>query len=446
MAFSSKVLWSEGMLLQPQHLQQQERYWNYMVTQRPQVLEAYNWGITDLKIDLPLLTLGKFSILSARGILPDGTAFNIPAHDDAPIPIDIPAGVAQCKIYLALSLKDISLPASFTEHNLLDTKPRHRGESLDVVDNNAGVNFSAAVQIGKLYFNLLLATDDRQGFSCLAIARVAECRTSQPLILDEDFIPACLNVQALPHFASLITEVHGLLQYRGNILVERLIGGAANSVAEITDFMLLQIINRFEPLLTHYSNIKGIHPEQLYRLLIELMAELSTFTSTRRRPIAAPQYQHDDLSGVFKPVIAEIRRALSQVLEESAVALKLLEQSGNVWLATIADKELFTTAQFILAVHAHTPTDQLHSLLPAHIKIASSADIRNLVNRALPGIDLQPLMVAPRQIPYHANFSYFILNKDHPLWQSLQVSAAIAFHVSGSFPGLALQLWAVKDK
>ncbi|WP_215201470.1 type VI secretion system baseplate subunit TssK, partial [Escherichia coli] len=35
--------------------------------------------------------------------------------------------------------------------------------------------------------------------------------------------------------------------------------------------------------------------------------------------------------------------------------------------------------------------------------------IRQLVNLHLPGIRVKPLPVAPRQIPFHSNKTYFIL-------------------------------------
>ncbi len=71
--------------------------------------------------------------------------------------------------------------------------------------------------------------------------------------------------------------------------------------------------------------------------------------------------------------------------------------------------------------------------------------IRDLVNLQLPGIALQAMPVAPRQIPYHAGFVYFELDRANELWRELQSSGGIAIHQSGEFPGLALEFWAIRS-
>jgi type VI secretion system protein ImpJ len=52
--------------------------------------------------------------------------------------------------------------------------------------------------------------------------------------------------------------------------------------------------------------------------------------------------------------------------------------------------------------------------------------------------------VAPRQIPYHAGYVYFELDQSHELWGQLKTSGGIALHVSGEFPGLIMELWAIR--
>jgi len=71
--------------------------------------------------------------------------------------------------------------------------------------------------------------------------------------------------------------------------------------------------------------------------------------------------------------------------------------------------------------------------------------IRDLVQLALPGIALRPLPVAPKQIPFHAGFNYFELDRGSELWPALQSSGGIAMHIAGEFPGLELELWAIRS-
>jgi type VI secretion system protein ImpJ len=62
----------------------------------------------------------------------------------------------------------------------------------------------------------------------------------------------------------------------------------------------------------------------------------------------------------------------------------------------------------------------------------------------VPGIRLNALAVAPRQIPYHKGMIYFELNKNHELWKELEESGTIAIHFSGDYPGLELEFWAIR--
>ena len=78
------------------------------------------------------------------------------------------------------------------------------------------------------------------------------------------------------------------------------------------------------------------------------------------------------------------------------------------------------------------------------IKIGPVERIRDLVNLNLPGIALRSLPVAPRQIPYHAGFLYFELDRAGDLWKVTEQSRALAMHIAGEFPGLELEFWAVR--
>lgn len=435
----NKVIWTEGMFLQPQHFQQHDRYIQHLLVNRPGFVAPFNWGITELKLDTHLLTLGKIAIKSCKAILPDGTAIDIPGQEEAPLPLDLDEGIVDSEVYIALPLSRAGVPeAAFT-----DDKYRYRIDTVEISDSTQGIDAIAPIQVGRLSLKLLLEHDDLQGYSCIPIARIQEVRANHQVVLDDTFIPPCIEVQASSELASIIQEIQSLLNYRGNMLVERLTG-AATGVAEIADFMLLQIINRYEPLFLHFTQKQGLHPEQLYRILVQLAGELATFTSTQRRCPKLPEYKHNELDSTYLGIVQELRRALSMVLEETAVAIKLEERQPSTWVATLADKNLLNRAVFVLAVYANMPQESIRTQFPAQAKIAPVEEIRNLVNRALPGIDLQLLQTAPRQIPFHSNYTYFSLNREHPYWKSLSQSAAIAFHIGGMFPGLKMELWAVK--
>ena len=124
--------------------------------------------------------------------------------------------------------------------------------------------------------------------------------------------------------------------------------------------------------------------------------------------------------------------------------MPLKERRYGIRVSKIADRNLLQEAVFVLAVHADMPTEELMKRFPAVVKIGSVERIRELVNSQLPGIALRSLPVAPRQIPYHAGFAYFELERGSEYWGELASSGGIAIQVGAEFPGLDLEFWAIR--
>ena len=78
------------------------------------------------------------------------------------------------------------------------------------------------------------------------------------------------------------------------------------------------------------------------------------------------------------------------------------------------------------------------------MKIGAIEQIRELVAAAVSGIAVRPLPVAPRQLPFLADATYFELDRGSPHWAQMQNAAAFGIHVSSEFPNLQMQLWSVR--
>jgi len=68
MSLDNKVIWSEGMFLNPHHFQQQERYVERYIDGKCAAYGAYGWGIHHIEVDQELLKLGKISLINAKGV------------------------------------------------------------------------------------------------------------------------------------------------------------------------------------------------------------------------------------------------------------------------------------------------------------------------------------------------------------------------------------------
>ncbi len=443
MSNHSKVVWSEGMFLKAQHFQQQDRFVERLVRQRTEAMSPYAWGLRSLALNRDLLGLGKLALDRCDGVFEDGTPFCVPEDDPHPAPLVPPVALTNSIVYLCVPLVLRGAPEVDMGAHIQSTA-RFRAEDQEVIDAIAGSQAVAQVRTARLRLSLMLEHEDRAGFQCLGIARIAEVTADHRIILDPDYIPPCLNASVSKVLSGALSEVTAMLHHRGQALAPRVTGSSSHAVAEIADFLMLQMINRAEPVLIHLASLKTLHPERLFCALLALAGELSTFTVVHKRPMDFPAYRHDDLETPFAAVLTDLRRSLSTVLEQSAIQIPLEDRRYGIRVGTIPDRSLVASAVFVLVVKASLPGETIRRSLPALVKIGPVEQIRELVNVQLPGIRVQPLAVAPRQIPYHAGAVYFELEADSPLWRHMATTGGIAVHLAGDFPDATLELWAIR--
>ncbi len=439
MTWTNRVVWQEGMFLRAQHFQQQDRWVEALLRARTAALRPHSWGIVEMAIDRELLATGRFALSSARGVFEDGTPFQIPGETDHPPPLDLPESARNVVVYLAVPVRQ---PGAVEIGG--DSEGRYGLHDFEAYDTHSASPQPAPLLVGRLRLRYLLENEERAGYLSIGLARVTEVFADRRATLDERWIPPALVCSAAPPLSGFITEFAGLLNQRGEALAARLSAPGARGVAEVADFLLLQSLNRWQKLLSHWADAANLHPEALYEAFIQMAGEFATFTETTRRPNAYPAYRHEDLQRSFAPVVADLRRSMSAVIEQAAIAIPLQERQYGVRVGPITDRSILRAASFVLIVQADMPTEQLRRLFPPQVKIGAVEHIRELVNVLLPGIAVRPLPVAPRQIPFYAGATYFELDRNSPHWQQMQASGGFAIHVSGDFPNLRLELWAIR--
>ncbi len=445
MSWESKVLWTEGLFLQPHHFQQSDRYTEALVAGLARRVAPYAWGVSTLEIDDQALKVGKIMVKTCSGLTQDGTVFRIPQTDDLPPALEVPDGIKDCVIYLSVPARRQGA-AEVDLTGAEQSASRLRPAEVEVTDVMGADRKPVTLGVGKLRLQFALAVDDLADKLVIPIARVIEVRPNKEVILDTAFMATCLDVRAALPLAGFVREMEGLLAHRMTALAGRLSSaGSTRAVAEISDFLLLMVVNRALPLFRHMATIENIHPVTAYAECVQLAGELATFMAVEKHPPEFGTYRHDDLTRTFAPVIRTLRQYLSSVLEQTAISIALEARKYGISVGVIADRKLITTAGFVLAVTADIPDETVRRHFAGHAKIGPVEEIRQLVNSALPGITLRPLPVAPRQIPYHAGVVYFQLDSDSPYWGKMTTSGGIAVHVSGDYPGLAMELWAIRN-
>ncbi|MDN3920005.1 type VI secretion system baseplate subunit TssK [Roseateles violae] len=444
MSSAGRVLWSQGMFLLPHHFQQEARHFESLVDMRLRAGGPHSWGFFELALDEGLLSTGKLGLSRASGILPDGTPFSIPQHDAKPAPLEIPVDLKDEMVYLAVALAREGVTQVCFGDEAAREALRWRAVNEELRDHTNAADEPEAVQTGALELRLLRAKETGPGQALLGVARVIQRRSDRQLELDRDYIPPQTRIDASQQLSAQATLLQGLIHQRANALAGRM-GQLSHGVSEMADFLMLQALNRAEPVFRQYAQAPSAHPLTLYLACLQLAGDLATFSSDNRYPPEYPLYHHEDPRSCFAPVVADLRRMLSTVLERNAVQIELIDRSHGVRMAVFPDAELARHASFVLAVNAQMPAEQLRTRFPAQSKLGPAERLRDLVNLHLPGVALRSLPTAPRQLPFHAGFHYFELDRGGELWKQLERSGSLALHVGADFPGLELELWAIRQ-
>ncbi|WP_025821241.1 type VI secretion system baseplate subunit TssK [Shewanella marina] len=443
MSARNRVVWNEGLFIKPQHFQQQQRNSEYQLDERIASVSRYLYGITEMSLNPEYLSFGRIALDSASGVMPDGSVFKIPQEDSLPDALEIAdSSLANQIIYLAIPLRSDSIAeVSWSAGN----SGRYQSMKHDVRDIHTEQGDMAAIDVSPMKLRLMLEKEDRSAFASIAIAKILEKRPDGSVLLDPHFFPCHLNVTSVLTLHRFIEEMAGLMRERAKNIAQRIGAPSQGGVADVSDFMLLQALNRIQPQLQHVARLRSLHPERLYELLTSICGELATFTDESRMSPQFGSYQHDTPSASFSPLMNMLRQSLSIVLEPRAVSIQLHKRKFGLMVAPVQDPSLIRDADFILAVRARMPMDELRRLFVQQTKVASVEKIRELISLQLPGIPVSPLPVAPRQLPYHAGYTYYQLDKTSSAWAMLANSSGFAFHVAGNFSELDLQFWAIRS-
>ncbi len=363
---------------------------------------------------------------------------------NGPAPLKIPDNLTNEKVVLALPVRRGGREeVIFSEEQ--SSLARFITFEQEVEDDNAMSVGEATVQFGRLRLTLMLEKDLTAEWTAIGVAYVAEKRNDNHVRLDNSYIPPMLNANNSPQLYGMINDLHGLLVQRSQQIGGRLRQPGRFNTSEMVEFTLLSLINRHLGDVSHLKTLPLLHPEALWRSWLPFATELATWTPQRTAESILPVYDHDDLAVCFSKLMLMLRQGLSLVMEDHAIQLPLHERSHGLNIATVPETSMVREFGFVLAVKANVPGEHLQTHFPAQMKVAPVSKIRDLVQLQLPGIMLRAMPVAPPQIPWHAGYSYFELERGSELWHEMDKSGAFALHLAGEFPGLDMEFWAIRS-
>lgn len=443
MNYQNKILWYQGQFLQAAHFQQQERYFESLVTTATRAITSLNYGVSNIAIDQELLKSGKVAITAISGIMPDGTPFNVPHNDIITNFLEIDLTHQKKYIYLGIKHKTPHHQYNQAEDHLKDN--RYQAAQLNVSNDTFTNNTEYQITIGKLTLQLLQKDEDKSSYSYIPILKIKAVKNDKTITIDHNYITPCYNIQDSTLLKRYIKDIHQLLVNRAEQLTNHLKSKKQDNTEYLIHLSLLNTINRYQWLFKHFQH-SDMHPESLYQHYLQLAGELASFVRNKSKDLANLKYNHDDLFNCFTPIYSHIMKSLTIVLVQNAIPILVNKLGLGLWHGVIDKQQAIDEYQFILSVTSEIDLDQIKEHLPKHIKISTPKQVNFLVGHGLPGIKIKYLPSPPGEIPYHPDCCYFTLIKNHTMWQDIKEASQISFHISGDFPGLTLKLWSVKEE
>lgn len=376
MSWNNRVVWSEGQFLLPQMFQQQERYLEHVIHYRSLPLSSFFWGFNEYGIGSEALNIGKLVLTKASGVFADGTPFNAPGHTPLPPPLTILPEHLNQLIYLAVPIRTPNSEETSFDNNP-ESLARFSVHENEIRDANSLGRGAQLLQLSHLRLRLLPEKAVTDAWIGLPLTRITALHPDGRVDIDKELIPPVANYQASTLICTWLSWINDLIKMRADSLAERLTGSDkhGHEAAEVSDYLLLQVLNRFGPLLIHMSKTP-LSPEVLYRNLCALAGERSTYVRPQtRRPEEYKEYKHLTPYAGLKSVVDEVQYLLNAVLIRGAQRIPLEEGTYGILNAVVEPTELSDFSSLVLAVKAQMSADTLLQHFSAQTKIGPSEQL-----------------------------------------------------------------------
>jgi type VI secretion system protein ImpJ len=443
MSWRSKVVWSEGAFLRPQHFQQSDRYLEWVTASRARDVTPFPWGFSRLEIDHSLAQRGKLGLLATRGIMQDGTPFELEGKEELPEPLPIDDKIANRIVWLAFPEASPNTREVARRDAVSASRFFHGSETF--IDTTSELRSEEEIEIAHPRMELHIESAPKRGYNNLAVARILKLENGA-ILLDPEFAPTVLTCSTHDVVVGWINRALGWIENKLEELSRFAADPTAGGGLQNRDYLVLQVLNRAIPALQHFEFTSNhLHPERLYVFLVGLAGELATFCAESRRASNYGAYDHDDLKDTFEPVLRDLQDFLSKGFDHRAIRLELVQLAPNAFKSPIKDRSLFANASFYLEVASRRPLGEIQMQIPNLLKLGPDTRMNEIVHYNLPGVPLVHRPTAPPQIRALGDHVYFYIDKKSPLWPEFSVAGAIGLHFSGDWPDLELELWAIRE-
>ncbi|MBN1962928.1 MAG: type VI secretion system baseplate subunit TssK [Deltaproteobacteria bacterium] len=423
-----RVIWTEGMLVSPQHLQQQALFNERWLAARLYSVAPYNWGVLRVEIDSNALVADQLSVTSFAGVFPDGTPISFHKGQQA-TPAAREIGQAflahhkKLRVFLGIAREREGIANVGNvddEHQRL----RYALSSRDVADLSSGRESRVLVSYGRPNILILFNDEANQDFDSIQIAEITRDEANQ-LIISTTYIPPCLQLGTSSILLNGLQKILGLAITRQRALAETCRERSSSTLEfqanDITAFLQLSALNSMLPVLQHFIDAPQISPWQAYILLSQIAGQLSTF-GVDTDPTTLPKFLFTDLDTTYQKLFERLIQILSATVIKRYILLNLKLFPNGVMLTELEDPRLLDCDNYILTAKSEqkdTAPEKLAMDLPKLAKIGSKTMIKSIVQSASNGVPIQVAHRVPPEVPVRDGVTYFSLNTKDMAWKAV---------------------------
>ena len=437
-----KVVWYEGMKLDPHHFQQSDRFNQFDLSSKLSLINPGFWGIKKMQIDSAALSGGSFGFVQCWGIMPDGLGFNMPDNDPLPKSRNFEdlfeATTEKLDVFLVLPSENASGNNCMLDGSANNTS-RYSLQNMEFTDYNTGSNIRS-VGVAKPNFQFKFGDESLEDFSSVKIGEIARSSDGK-YTMDTNYIPPLLSVSSSESLQESIRQLLGALVSKSKELRKQTtVQKPELSLTQVEILLMLQTINSFIPLLNYYYQSLNTHPEALYILLLNLAGQLSTYSNLGIKTSEFPGYDHKHLTEVFGQVLSDINQMLNvqKTVERRDIIIPLRKQADTLYVGQLSPAQV--SSQFFISVTGDIPEKKVITELPKNIKISAYEEIFAVHQAGIQGVTIEYVARPPAGVSVNEKAHYFKINKEGRFWDKIVAKNNIAFFIASEFKSLQMEL------
>ena len=448
MRFDEILHWTNGLFLQPHHLQYLQRsIFNYERKNRTTYM-PYPYGLIDFEIDTDALSSLRVIVKRFSAVMPDGTEISMPGNVVL-TPLDLTATLKEhpedITVYLAVPLWT-EFDANLAESASTVTKRLFSTAEHSLRDENSGDN-EVSVVTRRINARLITQFDDQtdmQALPILKLTAVSDQGAEKELVVNEKYIPPFMVLTqdcALSKMASdLLYKTTRCRDKLLNDLTVAQFKPESFSGINAYNMMQLRVLNLYENRLSALLSLKNLTPFDLYLELRSFLAELRSMHPMNEIAEIAP-YDHSDCVRQFNDIINDI---YSMIMTEGGAGYARLEftPDGDYLYTALTTDNIVKANEYYLAVQCSAEERRVISSL-------EKGDTFKLINPAAKmmrarGIKLTEMRYPPRFLPTLSDTLWFKLQvtETPSTWRDIQTEKGILIdYAPDLFPNLNVSLF-----